>query len=292
MNQEFIFPPVIENGPRPLWTGKVFQLGNEQTKVLHYSSNNAGWNDELTDYHENAAADKHFIAIASRINTISQLKKTIKQPKPIILEVGCSSGFLLQEMRSVFPQATLMGADVVYKPLLNLAEHLAIPLLRFDIVQCPLPDNCLDAIIMLNVLEHIENDEAALKQVYRILKPGGCFVLEVPASPSLYDIHDKICLHFRRYTLSKLSRLLKQTGFTLLKQSHLGSFIYPGFWLAKQKNKRLLSAPEKLQRQLMEKSIRRSGKSKILSRIMQAELLLGRFISYPFGVRCLVTCTK
>ena len=292
MSLPFALPAVLENGPQPLWTGKEFQIGNEQTKVLHYSTNNAGWNDELTDYHEDAAGDKHFIDVASRSNTIQQLKITLRQPKPIILEIGCSSGFLLQEMHMAFPQATLIGSDIVYNPLLKLAERLPIPLLRFDILQCPLPDNCLDAITMLNVLEHIEDDATALKQIHRILKPGGVFILEVPAGPHLYDMHDKICMHFRRYTLANLCRLLKQKGFTLHKQTHLGVFIYPGFWLAKQKNKRFLSAPETVQRQLMEKSIRCTGKSKILSRIMQTELMLGRFVSYPFGIRCLVTCTK
>jgi ubiquinone/menaquinone biosynthesis C-methylase UbiE len=292
MSLPFTLPPLLENGPQPLWTGKEFQIGNAQTKVLHYSTNNAGWNDELTDYHEDVSEGNHFIEVASRNNTIQQLKSTLKQPKPIILEVGCSSGFLLQEMRRVFPQATLIGSDIVYNPLLKLAERLPIPLLRFDILQCPLPDNCLDAITILNVLEHIEDDATALKQIHRILKPGGVLIIEVPAGPRLYDVYDKSCMHFRRYTLSNLCRLLKQKGFTLHNRTHLGVFIYPGFWLTKQKNKRFLSASEATQRQLMEKNIRRTGKSKILPRIMQAELMLGRFVSYPFGIRCLVTCTK
>lgn len=293
MDLPFVLPPVIENGPNPLWTGQGFQIGHEQNKVLHYSTNNKGWCDDLTEFHENVAGENYFIDKASRNHTIYQLKTALKQAsKPAILEVGCSSGFMLHEIRTAFPQAVLMGSDIVYKPLLKLAERLPIPLLRFDMVQCPLPNNCLDAIIMLNVLEHIEDDLTALQQVYRVLKPGGIFIIEVPAGPHLYDVHDKFCMHFRRYSRFSLSQLLKQTGFSLLKTSHLGSFFYPGFWLAKQKNKRFLTASEALQYQAVEKSIQRTGKSKILAWIMELELLLGRFVSYPFGIRCLVTCSK
>ena len=42
MSLPFTLPPLLENGPHPLWTGTEFQIGDEQTKVLHYSTNNTG----------------------------------------------------------------------------------------------------------------------------------------------------------------------------------------------------------------------------------------------------------
>lgn len=111
---------------------------------------------------------------------------------------------MLQRIQQSFPHAMLIGSDIVYKPLIELSKKVTLPLLRFDILQCPLHDNCIDAIILLNVLEHIEDDIGTLKQIYRILKSNGILILEVPAGPHLYDAHDKICLHFRRYKLTKL----------------------------------------------------------------------------------------
>ena len=74
-----------------------------------------------------------------------------------ILEVGCSSGYLLSEMKRTFPEAFVMGADVVRQPLFRLARRLpGVPLFRFDMLRCPCPDACVDAVVMLNVLEHIE----------------------------------------------------------------------------------------------------------------------------------------
>ena len=65
---------------------------------------------------------------------------------------------------------------------------------------------------MLNVLEHIEDDNEALMQAKRILKPGGILVLEIPAGPHLYDIYDKFLRHFRRYNLSGLTNQLQGIG--------------------------------------------------------------------------------
>lgn len=292
MELPFQLPPLIQNGPSPLWTGYDFQIGKHRTKILHYSTNNAGWNDELTSYHENAAGENHFIHQASRNYTLSELKKNLSTYKPSILEVGCSSGHLLQKIHQLLPHATLIGSDVVYKPLLELSKKLTIPLLRFDILQCPLPNNSIDAIILLNVLEHIEDDITALKQIYRILKPNGILILEVPAGPHLYDAHDKICMHFRRYKLDKLCQLITQQGYKISNHSHLGAFIYPAFFLTKLWNKRLLSKSDAEQRQLMEKKIRQTSKSKFLSSLMYLELILGKWISYPFGIRCVVSCIK
>ncbi|MEN9450445.1 MAG: hypothetical protein RJA83_1059 [Pseudomonadota bacterium] len=293
MELPFQLPPLMQNGPYPIWTGHDFRVGDERTKILHYSTNNAGWNDELTSYHENAAGENHFIHQASRNYTLSELKKNLSiVAKPSILEIGCSSGHMLQRIQQLLPHATLIGSDVVYKPLLELSKRLPIPLLRFDILQCPLPDKCIDAIILLNVLEHIEDDVTTLKQIFRILKPNGILILEVPAGPHLYDAHDKICMHFRRYKLSKLCKLITKQGFKITNRSHLGTLIYPAFFVAKLWNKRLLSKPDIEQRKIMEKKIRQTSKNKLLSTLMHIELRLGKWITYPFGIRCVVSCIK
>ena len=165
-------------------------------------------------------------------------------------------------------------------------------MLRFDLLNCPLPDNYLDAIILSNVLEHIEDDIAALKQIKRILKPGGIAIIEVPAGPHLYDVYDKALLHFRRYLLSDLIRELQKIEFETVKKSHLGFFIYPGFWFFKQRNKRLLDGPQEKQQQVVEKNIRTTGSSKLLRGLMHIELALGKWVDFNTGIRCLVTCIK
>lgn len=293
MTLPFLLPPVTEGTAIPLWEGNGFRVGADFIKVLQYSINTLGWNDDLTTFHEETAGDQHFIDRASRDHAISQLKIHLKDKNPVILEVGCSSGFMLQRMQKTFPEAILLGSDVVVEPLTKLAETLPnVPLLRFDMLHCPLPDNCVDAVVMLNVLEHIEQDGDALRQAYRILKPGGTLVIEVPAGPHLYDAYDKVLMHYRRYLLSPLCKLVKDQHFEIVKRSHLGFFLYPGFWLVKQRNKRLLTESAATQRQQVDKVIRKTGESKLMHAIMQTELRLGNYISYPKGIRCLLTAIK
>ena len=60
------------------------------------------------------------------------------------------------------------------EPLYRLAKALpGVPLMRFDLLQCPLPAASIDVLIMLNVLEHIEDDGGALRKAFALLKPGG-----------------------------------------------------------------------------------------------------------------------
>jgi ubiquinone/menaquinone biosynthesis C-methylase UbiE len=293
MSIPFLLPPVREGGVAPSWNGEGFHVGDECVSVLEYSINHLGWNDELTEFHEESAGDHHFIDRASRDHAISQLTKHVRTAQPVILEVGCSSGFMLKRMQQQFPGAILIGADVVQAPLKKLSQTLKnIPLMRFDMQRCPLPDNSVDALVMLNVLEHIEDDRAVISQAHRILKPGGVLVIEVPAGPHLYDCYDKVLMHYRRYRLSELTRMIQAEGFHLAKKSHLGFFIYPGFRHIKLRNKRLLTESDARQRQHVENVIQKTGENKLLHALMQAELGIGRWFSYPTGIRCLVTSIK
>jgi len=76
-------------------------------------------------------------------------------------------------------------------------------------------DQSCDTIIMVNVLEHIEDDESAIKGVHRVLKPGGHLLLFVPALQSLYSELDRKHGHFRRYHLAPLAYKLSTHGFKI-----------------------------------------------------------------------------
>jgi SAM-dependent methyltransferase len=249
--------------------------------------------DELTRFHEDTAGSSHFIDLASRQHALEQLHSHVRGVSPVILDIGCSSGFMLRLAREHVPHAFVIGSDYVLGPLRQLAADMPdVPLLQFDLVKCPLPPNSVDAVTLLNVLEHIQDDAAAMRQVCRILKPGGAAVIEVPAGPGLYDVYDKLLLHHRRYTLSGLNQLASGAGFQIANQSHLGFFIYPGFWFAKQRNKRFLPQGEDVHQQVVARNIRETGGSRFLDVLMRIELLLGRWLFYPFGIRCLMTCLK
>ena len=296
------FPPQAPGETNPIWTGRGFQIGGQIASVLSYGENQSGWNDDLTLLHEGNAGSMHFIDLASRAHTLSEMRHWLPAvEQPVVMDIGCSSGFMIREYRHHLPGSVVIGADIVRGPLERLAARMPdVPLLHFDLVKCPLPDACLDGISLLNVLEHIKDDQTALKQVYRILKPGGVAIIEAPAGPSLFDAYDRMLMHHRRYVLRDLVKLSHATGFTIVTHSHLGVFLYPGFWLVKKKN-RLLDALQP-QRSIEERvhkdkvitaqEIRATGGNPFFQWLMKMEISLGKGVTYPFGIRCLLTLVK
>jgi SAM-dependent methyltransferase len=178
---EFVFrPPPGRSGPC-LWTGEYFVVDGEKCSVLAYGRGESGWTEGLTKFHEETAGSDHYIDVASRENAVQYLQGRLSASAPIVMEVGCSSGLLLQLLQERLPHIFLIGADYLRGPLEALSRRMpGIPLLQFDLVSCPLPDASLDAVVALNVLEPIEDDRAAMRQIHRILKPGGLALIEAP----------------------------------------------------------------------------------------------------------------
>jgi SAM-dependent methyltransferase len=282
-----------------VWTGAGFRVGGERRPLLAYAVGDSGWTDDLTTFHEDNAGSDHFIDRASRRHALGQVKRRLRRggraagPGPVVLEVGCSSGFFLDELRRALPDAFVIGADYVGGPLRKLAqERPDLPLMQFDLTACPLPDACVDVVVLLNVLEHIGDHVAAVREVARILRPGGAAVIEVPAGPHLYDVYDKVLMHHRRYKLRGLRRLLRESGLAVTHASGLGALLYPAFWYVKRKNRRYLSEPEEVQRRVVAGAIRKTGRSAVGELVMRAEAGLRRVLPLPFGIRCLATCVK
>jgi SAM-dependent methyltransferase len=284
-------PPAAAGIPR--WNGGAFDLGNGSVRVLAYDAADSNWSERLSDINEIEAGRAHPIGRESRRLAIASMRRLAKRRPVRILDVGCSTGFVLDDLAQAIPEADLIGADYLRGPIERLAERLpGLPLLQFDLRQCPLPDACVDGITCLNVLEHIDDDRAALRHLYRILKPGGFAHVEVPANPALHDIYDEHLMHYRRYRLAELIALASAAGFAVARATHLGFCAYPAFWCVKKWNRRKLSAPPDEKARLVIQQIRRTKTSPLFSVVMRVESALGRLVSYPYGIRCVVVLRK
>jgi len=290
MNIPFQLPSTANSSDIPSWDGHVFILGDLRTPVLEYSENFSGWSDDLTALHEEISGDKHPIDIASRNFAISNINKYLSTTSPVIMEIGCSSGFLIKDLVHFFPNASIIGADVVKGPLYKFAKSFpGIPLIRFDLLKCPLPNSCIDILVMLNVLEHIDDDINALKQAFKLLKPGGYLIIEVPAGPYLYDSYDLQLHHFRRYSSSELRHKLIDAGFNVEFQSHLGFILYPAFIVVKLLNKWL---PSRKTNNIVGAQASASSGSKLVRWAMNLESNYLFNFRLPFGIRTLALAKK
>jgi SAM-dependent methyltransferase len=288
----FPWPPLPQSSIKPKWNGQGFDLGERTTRILSYSAVTSHWSDDLTILHEVQSGKNHPIDLASRRVAVSTMMR-LPVKKPIILDVGCSSGFVLEDIQQALPHAGLIGADYLLKPLQGLARRTSnIPFLQFDLRNCPLPTACVDAITCLNVLEHVDDHETAFAEIHRILKPGGIAHIEVPSGPSLYDIYDEHLMHHRRYRLSELVAMARDKGFAVMKATHLGFFAFPAFALAKHRNKKFLSLPADNKAKLVAQQMSTTRNNSLLALIMPIEAAISRLLSYPCGIRCIVIVRK
>jgi len=292
----FAMPPIRPGGPEPSWNGQAFVIDGSVERVLIYDAGPSGWNDDLTHLHEEeTAGGSHFIDVASRSRAIAAIRRHLTVRKPTLVEVGVSGGHFLSDLRQHFPDACIIGSDYTANTLESIAPSFeGIPLVRMDLTHSPFPDSMADAIVLLNVLEHIERDDIALAECFRMLKPGGILVVEVPAGPGLFDDYDAELLHFRRYRLPGLVQLSKATGFECLARSHIGFFLYPPFWLSKKRSRlRGSNRATSAQSSRVRNAIRASSRfGAVGTALMGAEAFANRFVSLPVGIRCTVTLRK
>ena len=283
--------PVLPSGEKPIWDGERFQLGERSSRVLAYSSNLAGWDDDLTKLHEVEARDgQHPIDVASRKAAVDALRRYNFPLNGAVLEIGCSSGFLLHDLRQEFPCGQIVGADIVVKPLERLGESLpGVPLVQMDLLQCPLRERQFDAVVALNVLEHIEDDGAALKKLAGLLKPRGILILEVPQGPNLYDYFDAYLRHFRRYSRADLLAKVAASGLEFQDINFLGFVPYLPFWVVKKLNRLrfgLRGEKSLMIEEMVRGEIKATAKSRILDIAFLIERALAPKITFPIGIRC------
>lgn len=95
----------------------------------------------------------------------------------------------------------------------QVCAERGVPVMRADATRLPLPDGGLDLVVAFDVLEHLDDDAAAAAEVLRVLRPGGTFLVAVPADMRLWSEHDVAVGHVRRYSRPGLLDLLTGAGF-------------------------------------------------------------------------------
>ena len=168
--------------------------------------------------------DRYWWFVARRRLALKLLRRAIKVASPSVLDLGCGTGAVLAALND---WAWPVGADMS-RVALDLAKtRSSFALIQADGVALPLADTCLDAVIGLDVFEHIEDDAAALVECARALRPGGVLVLSVPAFRSLWGPHDVALHHFRRYRRREVRERLEAAGLTPERLSYSVFFLFP-----------------------------------------------------------------
>lgn len=107
-----------------------------------------------------------------------------------ILEVGCGRGITLPALAAALKPARLVGLDLNFARLLDAADRLAdrhvqADLWQADVRALPFPDGSFDMVIDFGTCYHIGNAQRALREIVRVLSPGGLFVYQTPSYQAL-----------------------------------------------------------------------------------------------------------
>jgi SAM-dependent methyltransferase len=212
---------------------------------------------------------------------IADLK--IKDRPPRILDVGCGTGANL-EMLSRFGEAE--GVDVS-EDALAFCHARGLERVRLGAAeQLPYEDGSFDLVTALDVVEHLDDDAAGLREMRRVLRPDGRALFFVPAFMFLWGVQDDISHHRRRYRLPQLLKTVRAAGFEIERATYANITFFAPILLG-----RALMRVTGL-RPASENNITVSSLNGLFGRLLGAESVLLRRANLPFGVSALCVARR
>ncbi len=164
--------------------------------------------------------------------------------KLTVIDFGSGSGFFAYELHKAFPEyiEDVLLIDIGYtKAEMEATKDAPVKKLRY------IPNGINDSIvIMMDVLEHIEDDYAIIEDIKKRLGSNAFFFITVPAFMSVWSSHDVYLGHYRRYTIPMLRELLSKTKCKIDQQYYIYGSIFPLVWMVRRlkKNEQNMKAPE------------------------------------------------
>ncbi len=182
---------------------------------------------ERVVYEQMAELDQRHWWYRARRQVLAELirRKAAPPPGARLLEIGCGTGHNLAMLGQFGPVDGLELDDQ--------ARTIAERRLGRTVMSAPLPElagvpeHYYDLVGAFDVIEHIDDDEAALESIATRLKPGGKFVMTVPAHRWMWSAHDVVNHHKRRYSKSALKKLIDKSPLCLESIGYFNSLLFP-----------------------------------------------------------------
>jgi len=199
-----------------------------------------------------------------------------------ILDVGCGTGANL-EMLSAYGQAE--GVDVS-DDALAFCENKGLKAQKGLAESLPFADETFDLTTALDVVEHLDDDIAGLREMYRVTKRGGYSLIFVPAFMWLWGVQDDISNHRIRYTRPQIVERLKTAGYEIERATYANWTFFTPILAGRLLMKATGIKPES------ENNITISGLNGVFGKLFGAERFWLRNLDFPFGVSIVVVARK
>lgn len=163
---------------------------------------------------------------------------TRKKPgdSPVVLDAGCGTGGLILRLREQHADWRFAGID--FMPLAcELARRRCgadVDIREASVTALPFGDINFDAVVSADVICQVDNPEVAVAEFFRVLRPGGVVIINVPAYMWMWSYHDDSCQTKHRYTRPEIAVLLRAAGFVDPRLTHWNALPFPVVW-AKRK---------------------------------------------------------
>jgi len=198
-----------------------------------------------------------------------------EDPTLNILDVGCGTGANL-EMLAEFGEAE--GVDVSAEALTFCQARGLTSVKQGQAEALPYDANSFDLVTGLDVVEHLDDDLAGLKEMRRVLRRDGRALLFVPAFMFLWGVQDDVSNHRRRYTLKELNRVVREAGFEVERATFVNLSFFAPILLGRLFMRVTRLRPES------ENNIAIGFLNGVLGKVLGAESVPLRYLNFPFGV--------
>ena len=227
--------------------------------------------------------NSHWWFVGRRNIIKSQIRKLNLKKESEILEVGCGTGGNIELLTKFGNVSAFEMNEYALRTSKKIAKKI-----NFSIELSPgyCPDNIpfkekkFDFICMLDVLEHIEEDDTTISNLKNKLNENGHILITVPAYNWLWSKHDEINHHKRRYSKGSIKKLIQSKNMKLIKLSYFNSFLFPIAAAV-----RLLDLEKNIdEREINKNSVNNRIFNWLLTKIFSFERHLIKFFSFPFGL--------
>jgi SAM-dependent methyltransferase len=142
-----------------------------------------------------------------------------------ILDAGCGTGGLLQRLA----QKKAWGIEIAGEGIQFCRQRGLDNILQASITELPFQANSFDIVLSIDVLVHqwVPDDVGALREIHRVLVPGGFILLQVAAHRALWSAHDVATLTRHRYTRDELADKVKRAGFDMVRITYRNTLLSP-----------------------------------------------------------------
>jgi SAM-dependent methyltransferase len=202
-----------------------------------------------------------------------------------ILDAGCGTGLTLQELRLL---GTAQGVDISAEALEFCRMRGLENVYNADLVDLPFAADQFDFVTALDVLEHLDDDTAALAEFRRVLKPGGRVFIFAPAHRWLWSLQDEVSHHKRRYVARTLREAVLSAGLEVERQTYVSTLLLPVIYFGRQ----WLKVRRRFRDYDTENNLHPQWSNGILRSIFQLEIPVLRRTDLPFGASLLCVARK